>query len=130
MTEHDLSQSMDPATIARLVDQLSNEDIRWDGTLVGFVPTIVSDSARLLLTNSDAAIPQLVSALEDESKFVPAHVLLTLLSGVEYQTMPWNGLKVDLSADGKAHIDKRQRFELARRWGAWQKATPHPRSLP
>jgi hypothetical protein len=68
--------------------------------------------------------------LEDESRFVAAHVLLTLLSGVKYQTIPWNGLEVNLPPDGRARIDAGQRFELARRWRAWQEAAPHPRSLP
>jgi len=130
MTENHFPKSSDPAVISRLVDQLSNNDIRWDGTFVGFVPTIVSDGARQLLTIGGAAVPQLVSALEDESRFVAAHVLLTLISAVEHQTGPWNGLAIDLAADGKTHIDAHQRFELARRWRAWQQAKPHPRSLP
>jgi hypothetical protein len=83
-----------------------------------------------LLALGDIVIPQLISALEDDSKFVAAHVLLTLLSAVEYHTTPWNGLEVDLLPDGKAQFDVRQRFELAQRWRAWQQATPRPRSLP
>jgi len=130
MTEIDFSQPQDPATIAPMVEHLNNSDIHWDGTLVGLVPTIISDSARQLLAAGDVAIPQLVGALEDESKFVAAHVLLTQLSAVEYHTSPWNGLRIDLLPDGRARFDVHQRFELARRWRAWQQATPRPRSLP
>jgi hypothetical protein len=130
MTEHRPTEPSDPATIARLVDQLSNADIRWDGTYAGLVPTILSDAGRQLLEIGDDAIPQLLSALEDENKFVAAHVLLTLLSGIEYHTQPWNGLAIELAADGNAHVDARQRFDLARRWRAWQQTTPRPRSLP
>ena len=130
MNAHHFTEQPDPAATARFVGQLSNADIRWDGTLVGLVPTIVSDAGRQLLDIGNDAIPQLLSVLEDESKFVAAHVLLTLLSDIEYHTEPWNGLAIELSADGKAHIDVRQRFELARRWRAWQQTTPRPRSLP
>ena len=129
MTEQGLSESGDQSAITRLVDQLSNDDIRWDGTFTGLVPTIVGDEAQQLLAIGDDALPQLISVLEDESKFVVAHVLLTLLSGVEYRTTPWNGLTVDLAATGEINIDARQRFALARRWRAWQQTTPRPRSL-
>ena len=130
MTELNSTESLGSANIARMIDHLNNADIRWDGTLVGLAPTIVRDSARQLLISGDVVIPKLVSALEDESKFVAAHVLLTLLSAVEYHTTPWNGLPVDLSPDGQVRFDVGQRFELVRRWRAWQQATPRPRWLP
>jgi hypothetical protein len=129
MTEHCPTEPRDMPDVARLVGQLSNADIRWNGTLYGLVPTIVSDAARQLLASGAVAIPQLVGALEDESRFVAAHVLLTMLFGVEYHTAPWNGLEIELSADDEVRIDPRQRFELARRWRAWQGAAPRPRSL-
>lgn len=124
-----LGEPRDLPSIASLVDRLSNAGVRWDGTYFGLVPTIESDAARQLLASGALAIPQLVDALEDESRFVAAHVLLTMLSGVEHQTAPWNGLDVDLSADGEVRIDPRQRFELARRWRAWEGVRAHPRSL-
>jgi hypothetical protein len=129
MTEHHPTEPRDLLDVVRLVDQLSNADVRWNGTLYGLVPTIVGDSARQLLARGDDAIPRIIDALEDESKFVAAHVLLTMLSGVEYHTAPWNGLEIDLSAGDEVRIDPRQRFELARRWRAWQGVTPRPRSL-
>jgi hypothetical protein len=130
MAEPDDIQRPSSADIARTIDQLDNSDIRWDGTLVGLVPTIVNDSVHQLLSSGDAPLSQLISALEDESKFVAAHVVLTLLSGVEHPTTPWNGLDVSLSPDGQARFDARQRIDLARRWRAWAQATPRPPSLP
>ncbi|TAH35242.1 MAG: hypothetical protein EYC70_13480 [Planctomycetota bacterium] len=121
---------MRSADIAGWIDDLDNADIRWDGTLVGLVPAIGSGAARQLLAAGDVAVPQLIAALEDESRFVAAHVLLTLLSGVEYHTVPWNGLKVDIAPDGQARVDAGQRPALVRRWRTWQQATPRPRSLP
>jgi len=114
---------------ATLINDLSNDDVRWDGTLVGLVPTIVGDSARRLLTSDEDVIPLLVEAVAEESKFVVAHVLLTLLSDTEHDATPWNGLRIDLTADGKTRVDAEQRFALARRWRAWQQAMPR-QSLP
>ncbi len=118
------------AGIQQLIVDIGNSDIRWDGSLIGLLPTVVGDSARQLLTLGTAAIPPLISALNDDSKFVVAHVLLTLISGVEYQLTPWNRLEVDLLSNGQAKVDATNRFELARRWTEWQQITPHPPSLP
>jgi len=123
-------EPLDSAAIVGMIDNLSNTDIRWDGTFVGLAPTVVSDSARQLLSSGAVVIPHLVKALEDDTKFVAAHVLLTLVAGVEHPTVPWNGLEVDLLPDGQVKVDAAQRFELARRWQKWQQSTPHPRALP
>lgn len=130
MTELNSNKPLGSANIAHMIGHLNNGSIRWDGTFVGLVPTIVSDSTRQLLASGDLAIPQLISALEDESKFVAAHVLLTLLSGVEYQTLPWNGLVVDIAADGTVTIDPAQKFDLVKRWKRWHQTEPRPRVLP
>jgi hypothetical protein len=129
MTEGRPTEPQDVAEVARLVDRLGSADIRWNGTFYGLMPTIVGDAARQLLASGAIAIPRLVDALEDESRFVAAHVLLTMLSGVEYPTAPWNGLEVELSADGEVRIDPDQRFKLGRHWRTWQGITPRPRSI-
>jgi len=129
MTDANSSGSLNVSQISRVIRDLKNSDVKWDGTLLGLTPTIVSAPARQLLDSGDAAVPELIHALEDESRFAIAHVLLTFLTHVQYRTTPWNGLRVELSPDNQAHIDAGQRFELARRWRAWQQADPHPQSL-
>src|ERR1051325_3917689 len=84
--------------VARLVEQLGDADVRWDGSYAGLLPAVAGDAGRQLLDAGDGAIPPLIDALDDESRFVAAHVLLTLLSGVEHATAPWNGLDVELTA--------------------------------
>ena len=111
------------------VEGLTNADVRWDGTALGLMP-ILSESARSFLDEGDTAIPDLIDALGDESRFAIAHVLLTLISGVRHETAPWNGLQVDLEADAVAHIDPAQRPELQLRWRRWSEATPRPDELP
>ena len=130
MTDRDSEKQLDGPPVARMIEQLDNSDIRWDGTLVGLTPAIVGDAARQLLASGDPAIPDLIRVLEDESKFAAAHVLLTQLSGVEHGAIPWNGLTVDLSPDGQARVNPGERIDLLRRWRAWQQTTPRPRSLP
>jgi hypothetical protein len=111
-----------------LVGSLANADVRWDGTPVGLSPAL-SESARAVLDRGDAAFPALIDALRDESRFAVAHVLLTLMSGVRHGTVPWNGLDVDLNADGTARIDPAQRERLERRWRRWMESTPRPDEL-
>ncbi len=121
---------MNTAPPELLIRRLANADIRWDGSYAGLLPAVEGEAARQLLTADETAIPHLLGAMDDPSKFVAAHVLLTLLSGVEHEAVPWNGLAVDLAADSAVRIDPAQRVELARRWRAWAQATPRPRALP
>ncbi len=129
MSAHHSSEPRLPSAISDLVDRLGNGDVGWTGTFDGFLPTIVGDAARQLLAIGDVAVPYLIGALDDESKFVAAHVLLTTLAGVEHHTAPWNGLEIELLPDNEVRIDPRQRLELARRWRAWQATTPRRRTL-
>ncbi|MEK7311089.1 MAG: hypothetical protein AAB382_03880, partial [Chloroflexota bacterium] len=58
-------------------------------------------------------------------------VILTKLSGVEYQSLPaWNGLEVVLAADGTVSIDPAQQPILIERWQRWYQTQPHPTALP
>ncbi|WP_394825662.1 hypothetical protein [Pendulispora albinea] len=114
----------------RSVRALSNHHVIWDGNSFGLTPTLTAEAAKSLSEWGDA-LPALVAALSDPDRFVAAHVLLTQLSGVEHGTFPlWNGLAVELRADGTTVIHPEQRFELARRWERWMKASPHPKTLP
>jgi hypothetical protein len=102
------------------VAALRNTDVEWDGTTLGLVPTVTSPGAQRLLRYGTASAHRLVAALSDPDRFVAAHVILTLVSGVAHDTYPdWNGLTVDIGADGRVGIDPDQRFALVRRWRRW-----------
>jgi len=74
---------------------------------------------------------QIIEALSDKDLFVSAHVLLTQISGLEHQVFPkWNGLELDIAADGTVTVDSEQRFDLARRWERWFHSEPRPKTLP
>jgi hypothetical protein len=112
-------------------DYLAKMQVEWEGTETGLVPAIGEGHARAALEFDDDAIRGLIDALSDEDLFARAHIVLTQRSGVEYQGFPdWNGLRVELAADGTATIDPNQRFELARRWQQWHQTEPRPTTLP
>jgi hypothetical protein len=111
------------------IERLSNDDVQWSGTGIGLVPTL-SDPAVRILDQGEAAIPGLLDALGDDARFALAHVLLTNLSGMPYETVPWNGLEVDIEPDGTVRVDPAQRPALERRWRRWTESRPRPRELP
>ncbi len=99
---------------------ITNSDVQWTGDYVGLMPTLSGNSANAMQHASESDMSDLIRALEDPLRFVAAHVLLTKLSGVQYQTFPkWNGLTVEIDSDGQSHYDPQQRFDLARRWLSW-----------
>jgi hypothetical protein len=109
---------------------LSNDDVRWAGTLFGLSPRLTGEAAALL-EMGEGALPALIEALSDPRRYVGAHVALTGLSGVEHESFPtWNGLAVVLAADGSLSIDPAQRPVLIERWRRWYQTRPHPDTLP
>ena len=111
--------------------ELSNADIKWEGTYAGLSPILIGEKAKQLAEMGGQAIPELISTLSNEDVFVAAHVLLTQLSGIEYQAFPaWNGLAVDIASDGTVAIDPDQRFDLVRRWEKWYQTKSRPKVLP
>lgn len=83
---------------------ISNDDITWEGTLLGLYPMVRGEEPRKLLTLGREAVPGFRAALAHPDKYAAAHVLLTLIEGeeVELSSTHWNGLRVSLTADGKA----------------------------
>ena len=117
--------------MSQLIDEFHNADVTWDGTFVGLSPSLVPElEARVATLRPQDAAP-LLAALADPDRFVLAHVLLTQLSGVTYESSPtWNGLAVDLLADGETRIDAAQRGTLQRRWERYYSLSPRPERLP
>jgi len=115
---------MSAATVARL---LATGDVSWDGTDLGLLPQMSAEDERLVHELDEGDIPALVDALNRPQTFVKAHVLLTRLTGVERETFPtWNGLAVDIAADGSIHVDPSQRPAIVERWRRWQaQREPH-----
>ena len=116
--------------MVKLSDIPNNNSVRWDGTRFGILP-ILSDDAEKIMNTGKAAVPALLHALDNPHLFVTAHVLLTKISALQYETFPsWNGLSVDIEADGSVNIPSDQRFVLESRWRKWYQASPRPQKLP
>jgi hypothetical protein len=117
--------------LSELIEGISNADIIWEFNFAGLAPTFTGGAGNRLMKKVESPIPDLLAALSDPDKFVVAHVLLTQLTGIEYETFPtWNGLTVDIAAAGTVTIPSDQCYSLARRWQRWYQATPRPKKLP
>lgn len=111
--------------------ELSNADVQWEGTYIGLRPAVESAAAERIRRSGDSAVPELIAALEREESFAIAHVLLTEIARLSHERFPtWNGLAVDIAADGTVTIEPDQRFGLARRWRQWFETEPRPDQLP
>src|SRR5688500_6918042 len=64
---------------ARLVAQLNNSDITWDGNFFGLAPQISGAVAKRLVEIGPAADEALIGALADPQRFAAAHVMLTTI---------------------------------------------------
>jgi hypothetical protein len=98
-------------------EHLAATRLEWEGTEAGLEPILSGEGYEALLKQGERSVPALVAALDDEGTFVKAHVLLTEISGVTHPTFPtWNGLEVEMRADGEVRIDPSQRHALTERW--------------
>lgn len=97
---------------------ISNDDIAWEGTLLGLQPMVKGEESRRLLALGREAVPGLRAALAHPDKYAAAQVLLTLIEGkeVEVSATHWNGLRVSLTADGRAVPGEGQMDEIRKRW--------------
>lgn len=100
---------------------LAGGAVAWDGTDLGLVPRLPAEEEGLAVDLDEGDVPVLVDALDSAETFVTAHVLLTRLAGGPSETFPtWNGLAVEIAADGSTHVDPDQRPAIAERWRRWR----------
>jgi hypothetical protein len=110
--------------------ELSNADVTWNATYDGFVPRM-SERANAALRADEETISALLELLLDPNRFVVAHVGLTRIAKLHYASFPtWNGLTVQMGADGVVTIPPDQCRELSRRWQSWHTSDPRPTTLP
>lgn len=114
-----------------LIQTLSGVEVIWDGTDAGLMPELIGYVPDTIHQLDEATVRYLIDILSRADLFVAAHVILTRLSGVVHETFPeWNGLKVNIAADGSVTIDPEQRYELAKRWKRYFETEPRPNMLP
>lgn len=110
---------------ARAVTRLlAGGAVAWEGTDLGLLPVLPTEEEALAGALDEGDVPALLEALDSVETFVKAHVLLTRISGALSETSPtWNGLAVEIAADGSSHVDPAQRPAVAERWRRWRAAT-------
>jgi hypothetical protein len=104
------------------LQSLSNDDIKWDGDYIGLIPTVDgSHSRKLLEIKSDSIDRALIKDLDEDKKYVAAHVLLTLRHKISFarDERQWNGLHVTLDSTGKASYLAQDKKILFQAWSEW-----------
>ena len=105
---------------SQAVGKIRNSDIAWDGNYFGLLPRIEGQASKSVMALGESAVSALIRALDDPSRFAAAHVLLTEIKmrGVSrpLSARDWNGLRVELSADGHVQLHPEQREELKVFW--------------
>src|SRR5437879_3837575 len=97
---------------------ISNSDVAWDGSDLGIIAQIPKSAVLNLLDAPDCSAPALVAALLDPDRYVVAHVLLTDLLNEPWRGDggAWNGLRVQLYADGKTGFERNDLQKLHEIW--------------
>jgi hypothetical protein len=108
-------------SLLELVNQIHNEDIQWDGTRAGFQPFIQGATKKLLEINEESQEeikPLLLQALQDKSRYVAAHVLLTrfFVKAFSYEPDNWNGLKISIANNGEVSYEGNDLTKLSAWW--------------
>lgn len=102
-----------------LVARIHNSHIRWDGNYFGLSVRSMSEAEQRVLSAGSKCRSALIATLADDSRFVAAHVLLIQMDGGDLQgssAANWNGLKVELHADGRVEIPIEQKTSIQKRW--------------
>jgi len=97
-----------------LVAQIHNDHIDWNGHIGGLYVSGMGEVERSVQAAGSPCRPFLVEALDDDSRFVAAHVLLTHIqkkpwpvSGAE-----WNHLRIQLYTDGRVEVPNGQKERI------------------
>jgi hypothetical protein len=119
---------------------IRNSDIRWGGNFIGLYATVTGRSAAIstgapegnpmlhhdlppdaIRLSPTEVTPLLLESLKDPNRCVAAHVLLTEIFGFKdpINAASWNGLRVNLLANGKVEIPDDQQSDLIKKWALW-----------
>jgi hypothetical protein len=116
------------AQVEGLLESITNENIRWDGTGVGLV-YYPDEQLRLALNSIPREYLSIVyKYLNDPKRFAAAHVILCQVSG-KYPTnagtfSELNGMGVSLMGDGTVVIPFEQKDVLLNKWKDYSESPP------
>jgi hypothetical protein len=112
------SEPISDDKVLDLVLCIRNEDIRWSYTYFGLFPVNTSGATRQLNGTEKEIDSMLLDLLEDEDRYVAAHVLLTFRSQERFElgTREWNGLYVQLGDGDIISYEGNNLAALQRYW--------------
>ena len=102
-----------------LAAQIHNDHIKWFGGIGSVGVESMGEPERRLVALGSGCRQSLINALDDTSRFVAAHVLLTTITRRHFPGNPysyWNHLEVNLYADGHVDIPVAQKDKIRRLW--------------
>ncbi len=95
----------------------SNHDVKWEGSFVGLFPVLSEKAIDFRNNYPEDGDSQMLSYLNDEKKFVFAHVILCLKYDRNIiADKKWNGLSVELKSNGKIEYNFEEREEIEKKW--------------
>jgi hypothetical protein len=102
----------------QLILNMRNGDVKWSGNFLGLMPTSFSPTISTLQNVKEPIEPLLVDAMLDKDRYIAAHFLLTfrLEDHFNFSAEKWNGLRVQLSADGTASFEGNDLDKLHQYW--------------
>src|SRR5690349_16876969 len=102
----------------QLILNMRNSDVQWDGNFLGLMPMSFSQAILTLQNVKEPIEPLLVDTILDQDRYVAAHVLLTfrLDKHFNFSAEEWNGLHVQLSADGRTSFEGNDLNKLHKYW--------------
>jgi hypothetical protein len=98
------------------VEDLDNSDVSWDGNFLGLQPRLSDRAKSFGRTLSPDEKVALIAALDDENRYVIAHVLLSRGTDFQSDASQWNGLHVELKAGNSVSYPEGQMERLQRFW--------------
>ena len=119
--DNGILQNSGPISDDKMLDLvlcIRNEDIRWSYTYFGLFPVNTSGATRQLQGTDIEIDSLLLDLLEDEDRYVAAHVLLTFRSQERFElgTQEWNGLYVQLGDGAVVSYEGNNLAALQRYW--------------
>ena len=101
-----------------LASCIRNDQVQWSGQFGLLVPSSSSLIPRLILLRGRDCAPRLRTMLNDDRKFVAAHVYLTWLfdEPITGGAGSYDDLTVTLYADGRVEIPTDQKPRLLQHW--------------
>lgn len=95
----------------------SNEDVNWDGSSFGLLPSLSEKALAFRNNYPEAGNDLMMSYLKEEDRFVFAHVILSFnhdeISMIDGK---WNNLSVQLNADGSVVYNIEEMTAIQNYW--------------